>query len=101
MGQRLSLHSLLVAALGSTHVYFQPPPKVNMEYPCIVYRRDSIHSDHADNKPYRHKKRYQVTVIDRDPDSGIPDKVAALPQCSFDRRYVADNLNHDVFQLFF
>jgi hypothetical protein len=40
-------------------------------------------------------------VIDRNPDSELPDKVIELPLCKFDRFYTADNLNHTVFTLFF
>lgn len=101
MGQRLELQEILSEILGSNHVYFQPPPTVQMEYPCIVYRRDYVLIRHADGRPYSHKKRYQVTVMDRDPDSLIPDKVAELPQCAHERFYTADNINHDVFKLFF
>jgi len=101
MGRRSDLHALLQSTLGTTHVYFQPPPTVQMTYPCIVYRRDSARTLFADDKPYRHMKRYQVIVIDRDPDSLIPDKIAELPTCIFDRFYTADNLNHDVYKLFF
>ena len=72
-----------------------------MRYPCIVYRRDRPSVAFADNKPYRRTQRYQVTVIDSDPDSDIPDLIAALPLCEYDRFFTADNLNHDVFNLFF
>ncbi len=101
MAQRLELQSVLVDILGTNDVYFQPPPTVQMTYPCIVYNRDDVDMTHADNKPYRSKKRYQVTVIDRDPDSTIPEKVGELPLCVYDRFYAADNLNHDVYKLFF
>lgn len=101
MAQRLELQTLLVNVLGSSNVYFQPPPTVKMKYPCIIYKRDRLDTDFADNKPYTHKKRYQITVVDLNPDSDIPDKVAKLPLCSYDRFYTADNLNHDVFNLFF
>lgn len=87
--------------LGSDHVYFQPPPTVKMVYPCIVYRRDSEHTKRADNILYGRRKRYSVTVIDRNPDSQIPDKVGDLPLCRFDRHFTANGLNHDVYQLFF
>lgn len=99
--KRLSLQSLLEEILGSDQVYFQPPANVQMKYPCIVYHRDAAETDFAGNNPYRYTKRYQVVVIDRDPDSGIPDKIAALPMSYFDRFYTADNLNHDVFNIFF
>lgn len=101
MAPRLQLQTLLEQLLGSRNVYFQPPPSKEMKYPAIVYTRDRITIHHADNKPYKHGKRYQVTVIDRDPDSDIPDKVATLPSCSFDRSFTADNLNHTAFNLFF
>lgn len=101
MGTRLELQTLLTATLGSPNVYFQPPATLQMSYPCIIYKRDRRDTEFADNKPYKDKKRYQVTVISPDPDSDIPDKVATLPLCSFDRFYTADSLNHDVFNLFF
>lgn len=72
-----------------------------MVYPCIVYKLDDENRQHADNNVYRRVKRYQVTVIDRDPDSEIPDQVGNLPMCAFDRFFTTDNLNHFVYQLFF
>ena len=98
---RLLLQSSLETLLGSSNVYFQPPNGLAMEYPCIVYKRDAANTEFAGNKPYRYTKRYQVTVIDRNPDSLIPDKVAALPECVFNRHFTAGNLNHDVFVLYF
>lgn len=101
MAPRSELQTLLVELLGSGNVYFQPPASVQMAYPCIIYHRDRIDIRHADNVPYKHKKRYQITVVDADPDSDIPDKVAQLPSCSFDRAYAANSLNHDVYNLYF
>ena len=72
-----------------------------MSYPCIVYERERIESDHANNKPYLHRKRYSVTVIDKDPESEIPDRIAAFPSCRHDRHFVNDNLYHDVFTLYY
>lgn len=101
MDKRLELQTLLEGLLGSRNVYFQPPSSVHMNYPAIVYSRDDIWNDHADNLPYMQTTGYQVIVIDEDPDSEIVKKVANLPRCSYDRNYVADNLNHDVFTLFY
>lgn len=72
-----------------------------MQYPCIVYQRYNALTTFANNLPFRRVKRYQVTVIDRDPDSLIPDKVGALPMCLHNRFFIANNLNHDVFNLYF
>jgi hypothetical protein len=101
MAQRLELQALLVDILGTNDVYFQPPPTVQMKYPCIVYHRDYELVNHADDLVYKRRKRYLITIIDQNPDSGIPDKVSELPLCVYDRFYTADNLNHDVYKLFF
>ena len=101
MGQRLDLQTLLETVLGTDKVYFQPPPSFMMSYPCIVYNRSNIRSKHGDNLPYKRDKQYTITVIDANPDSVIPDKIAALPRCAFDRHFTSDNLNHDVFNILF
>jgi hypothetical protein len=101
VSKRQDLQNILVALLGSSNVYFQPPESIKLIYPCIIYRRDSARTIFADDSPYKNTKRYQITVIDGNPDSGIPDKVAKLSLCSYDRSFSADNLNHDVFNLFF
>jgi hypothetical protein len=99
MGQRLELHQILLAIIPT--VYFQPPTNVRLEYPCIVYHRDYADTKFADDSPYSHTKRYMITVIDPDPDSEIPDKVAALPMSLFNRFFTADDLNHDVYNVYF
>ena len=101
MGQRLDLHEILVDILGTRNVYFQPPANVTMQYPAIVYKREKVVTEHADNVPYRSTKAYQVTIIDRNPDSPFPDRVGSLPLSSFSRHFVTDNLNHDVYSVFF
>lgn len=99
--RRLELQALLESLLESENVYFQPPNGLSMVYPCIRYEMDEESTQHADNAPYRRNKRYMITIIDRDPDSAIPDKIASLPLCSFNRFYTADNLNHFVYTLYF
>jgi len=96
---RADLHAILLDLCAN--VYFQPPNGTKIQYPCIVYKRDFADTAFANNGPYRSMKRYQVIVIDRDPDSAIPDQVAQLQLCTFNRFYTADNLNHDVYNLFF
>lgn len=99
MGQRLELQQYL--ELLTPHVYFQPPPDNKIKYPCIVYSRDDADTKFAGNRPYSFKWRYQVTLIDPNPDSTILAGIAALPMCTFSRHYKANNLNHDVFTLYF
>lgn len=99
MGSRETLQQLL--EIICDHVYFQPPPNVQMEYPAIVYERDRADTKFADNSPYRLTNQYNVTVISRDPDEFIAVAVASLRMCTHNRFYVADNLNHDSFSLYF
>jgi hypothetical protein len=101
MGTRLELQSLLETLLGSRNVYFQPPPTITMKYPCIVYNLDDMDTIFADNYPYKVEKRYSLTIIDKDPDSNVPDKIALLQKCIFDRHFVTDNLNHNIFVIYF
>ncbi len=83
------------------HVYFQPPASVNMVYPAIRYQRERIDNVSANNGVYLQNVAYQVTVIDEDPDSEIVKNVSKLPKCRFNRHYTADNLNHDVFLIYY
>ena len=99
MGQRLDLQALLLEICPT--VYFQPPENLEMDFPCILYSRDWALTNFADDYPYRHTKRYSVTVIDRVADSPYLALVAALPMCIYDRHYKVKDLNHDVYKLFF
>jgi hypothetical protein len=99
VGQRLQLHQLLKTF--TENVYFQPPTNTQLKYPCIIYKRDFADVKFADDNPYHLTIRYMVMIIDENPDSDIPSKVASLPMCLFNRFYTADNLNHDVYNLYF
>ena len=101
MNNRIELQSLLEDVLGSRQVYFQPPANVAMKYPAIVYSRNRIDNTHANDEIYKQEISYSITVIDQNPDSEIVAKVSRLPMCRFDRHYKSDNLNHDVFTLYF
>ena len=99
--RRIELQSLLEEILGSRNVYFQPPSSIALKYPCIVYEREDENVKHADDSTYSRIKLYTVTVIDKDPDSEIPDKISDLPLCTFQRHFTSENLNHDVYRLYF
>jgi len=101
MGTRLQLQTLLESFMDEGHAYFQPKPNVTIEYPAIVYSLDLMDTKFADNKPYNLTDRYQVTVIDRDPDTDIRDKVKALPMCTFRRGFATSGLNHYIFDLYY
>lgn len=99
MARRQQFHNLLKTI--TDNVYFQPPINVQIQYPCIIYKRDFATTTFADNSPYDFIQRYLVTIIDKDPDSDIPSKVAKLPRSIFNRFYTAENLNHDVFTVYY
>lgn len=101
MGRRQQLQNLLSGIPEVKKAYFQASENTKMEYPCIVYEKSLVQVQHADNLPFRRTTRYQVTVIDTNPDSEIPDKIEAMPLCSFDRHFVSANLHHTVYQLYF
>lgn len=101
MAGRIDLQALLEDVLESRNVYFQPPESVKMNYPAIVYSRNNIENSFANDAVYMQSHIYTVTVIDKDPDSAVVEKVSRLPMCGFDRHYVSDNLNHDVFTLYY
>lgn len=101
MATRSNLQSILEDILGTRNVYFQPPTSLKLKYPCIIYQRTSGDTQFSDNNPYIYTKRYQIIHIDPNPDSEIPRKIAMLPMCKHDRTYTADNLTHDVFNIYY
>ena len=107
LSRRVLLHEVLCNVLGcpttgtDCHCYFQPPESLKMKYPAIVYSLDDIDNEFANDGVYLSARKYSVTVIDQDPDSEITDAVAELPYSNFNRHYTQDNLNHDVFEIYF
>ncbi|MBR5180109.1 MAG: hypothetical protein IKW90_15130 [Lachnospiraceae bacterium] len=101
LDHRLELDAILRDILGNNNTYFEPPTSVTMHYPCIRYRRSNIDSIYADNKIYLKNKRYELILIYEDADSDLPDKLMDTVTATHDRHYVADNLHHDVFSMYF
>lgn len=102
MASRLILHEELCKVLGSNRCYFQPPESVKLRYPCIIYASVNTDTIYADDSTYAANKLYEVTVIDEDPDSEIPDRILHhFRRIRSDRDYSADNLHHYVFKLYY
>lgn len=102
MASKLKLHEEFCTILGNRFVYFNPPESLKLSYPCIKYSLSGVNQKRANNMSYKNTNRYEVIVIDRDPDSDIYEKILAhFQMCSFDRGYFADNLNHKVLTLFY
>lgn len=107
MASRLELHNEFIDILGTrdesvSRVYFNAPASVQMSYPCIRYAKSGVDKRNANNKTYKTINQYEGVVIDYDPDSEIPDKILHhFPMCSIGRSYVADNLYHFTFTLYY
>lgn len=99
--RRLKLHEILCEILGSRRVYFQPPESVKMEYDAFRYTRSKIQKIVADNTAYLKSTRYELIHIYRDPDNELVNKILELPMSSHDNHYVADNLYHDVYSIYY
>ena len=102
MDRRLTLHAELIRILGSNNVYFQPPESLKMKYPCIRYKKSRPRVNHADDIRYFKKNHYEITVIDTNPDTDIPDKIADnFEFCSIERYYNSNNLTHCALDLYY
>lgn len=99
MVSRLSLQTMLETLIELENVYFQPPDSSSMKYPAIKYSLSDIDNTFADNEVYKQQRSYELTVIDRNPDSVLVDKVSKLRTCKFDRQYKVNNLYHTVFTI--
>lgn len=100
MGSRTDLGKKFRTEI-TPNVYFQPPETLKLSYPCVVYRLSSIDHQYADNKTYIGKRRYEVTLITKDPDDGLVQKIIdSFELCKFDRFFTSNNLNHNVFNIY-
>ena len=98
---RMEFKDLLKATAPEAMVVGQGPGNTSMTYPAIRYETNSDEVFYADNIPYEITDRYAVTCIEEDPNTPIAKLIRQLPMCAFNRFYVADNLNHTVYNIYF
>ena len=101
MDRRLELHQILNGIPGVKKASFQPPESVKLEYPCIVYQLQNVDMRSANDHPYKNRDGYQITIIDRNPDSKIRQTVERFMLCRFNRFFTSDGLNHWVYTLYY
>ena len=101
MADRLDLQSLLEELMESRNVYYKPPESTKMQYPAIRYSKKNIQSVYANNSKYLMRDCYELIVISREPDNPVIKRLLALPYCSYDRQYIADNLYHDALTIYY
>lgn len=102
--RRRELHLKLVEILGSGNVYFQPPPNTMISYPAFIYNRSPHWKLQADNDMYLSVGHYSLTYIDPDVEACMEMMTRLLHEfqhISVERSFTSDNLNHDVYNLYF
>ena len=95
------LRTVLVSILESNNVYYQAPSKEQMRYPAILFERDHMDVERANNKLYAQNNKYKLTYIDPLPTDTVQEKLLKLPYCTHDRHYTSDGLHYDVFTIYF
>lgn len=97
---RKTLHQNLINVLGTNQVFYEPPETVRMSYPSIVYSKGRINSMYAENKRYRNYTSYTIIVISKTPDLDVVNKILDWEYASYNRGYKADNLYHEVINVY-
>lgn len=99
MKTRESLQNLLETICEN--VYFRAPSE-GMKYPCIKYDLAGRRILHADNVRYMKRNEWNVTIIDENPDSEIPELLEEkFPYCRLGKPYQANGLNHFPYTLYY
>lgn len=106
MKTRLDFDAALKEFLSENYsdwrVYFQPPTNVKMEYPCVRYTKEAPKGLRADDSLYLKFRKYSVTAIHRNPDCNIGEELMEyFEHCSYENRYVTDNLYHEVLTIYY
>lgn len=102
MNKRLQLHEQLKQLVGTDNVYFQPPASVQISYPCVIYNIGNGDAKFADGMVYNYINSYDLIFIYKKPNVEIIEQVlTTLSMCRMTRAYVADNLNHYAFSVYY
>lgn len=84
-----------------TRTYFEPPSDTDLNYPCVIYHQSADRDRFADNIIYKSEDRYDLIVVDEDPDSKLYKEFKKLLFCSLDRIYTSEGLKHWALTLHF
>lgn len=99
MDSRLELQTYLETLCKN--VYFQPPSEMRMAYPAICYSRSAIEYGRANNSKYLKNVKYDITVMDHNPDSLIAQEILKLNHAEYDRQFNVNGLNHIAITLYY
>ena len=99
--KRAKLHKEIKRLVGvGVEVYFEADVNTNLDYPCVIYKRVRFTNEWAGNSKYLDNSEYDITYVSMNPDDEAVKSLLTLPMSSYDRRYVAQSLYHDVIQVF-
>lgn len=99
---REELQAMLQEFLGSEHVYFQPPESIRMKYPAIIYDLYRVNQRFASDRQHIGFPGWSITIIDRNKDvDWVSKMLESFKYCSVERIYVADNLAHYAFIVYY
>lgn len=95
MARRTKLIREIKQVIDSSNVYFQPPESLKLNFPCVICSYDNVESAYADNLSYQRFKHYRLLVVDKNPDSKLPDLIMDhFSYTSPGRPYISDGLYH-------
>lgn len=103
--RRLEIHQSLCDILECPDIgpecrcHFQPGSNVLLKYPAIVYKLRDVPTVYADNAPYLFVDTYDLTLMDKNPESVYAEMIKHLPKVRFVRFFVSSNINHWVFTI--
>lgn len=99
--KRQKLHKQIQNLVGEdVKVYFEVDTNTKMQYPCVIYRRTRFKNEWANNHKYLDNAEYDIIYVTAEPDDETVKALLTLPMSSYDRRYVTQNMYHDVLQVF-
>ena len=92
-----TLRADIMSYTGAERVYFQPPPAIQLRYPCIYMKCDGWQFEYGDNLNYLKTVRYQFTVMSTVVDDELFNLMAEYPGMSYASNYCSDGIYHYVF----
>lgn len=97
---RMVLHSHLESKFPTYKLYFTPPSKTILEYPCIVYKHINLDPTYANNGVYGIGTTFEVVMLRDDvPYVEITKTMLDIPGSRYIRGYMSESIKHDVYEI--
>lgn len=83
-------------------VHFQPSESIKLTFPCILFKFEGFKDFFANDGRHMLREKYSVTHVYQNPEADLKEEIlSAFLFASFDRQYIADNLYHDVYTIYY